>query len=43
MTAQMCDIPFTAGKKIIQANDLVSLIKQTLANVTTEKTGSTCY
>jgi hypothetical protein len=38
----MLDVPFGARKKIVDANHLMPLVKQSRAQVRADKTGSAC-
>ena len=42
MIPQVSNILLIAGKKVVETDHLMSLIKQTLANVTSQKSGSSC-
>ena len=40
---QMTDVFFVAGEEIVEANDFVALLNESVTKMAAEESGSTCY
>jgi hypothetical protein len=43
MAEQVSDVLFIAGEKVVEADDFVALLDESVAEVAAEESGSSCY